>query len=80
MPIYVFKCPDHGEMEKRLPIAECGQEQLCDCGKLMVRLYQSFAIAVKKKMSDTVRDTLNREHSKTRPTRETMLLAGGLED
>lgn len=80
MPIYGFKCPEHGETERRLPMAECGQEQRCHCGKLMVRIYSSFAMAVKKKMSDTVRDTLNREHSKTRPTRETMLLASGLED
>jgi putative FmdB family regulatory protein len=80
VPIYGFKCPEHGETERRLPIAECGQEQRCDCGKLMVRIYSPVALRVKQKASDIVRDTLNREHSKTRPTRETMLLASGLED
>ncbi len=78
MPTYGFKCPEHGETERRLPMADVGKPQACHCGRPLIRIYSAPSIQVRKGGRETVLDTLNREHSKTRPTRETLLLAGGL--
>lgn len=80
MPIYAFKCPDHGETERRLPMADVGKPQACHCGRPLTRQFKTASIRVPTGGRQTVLDTLNREHSKTRPTRETLLLEGGLEE
>lgn len=79
MPIYTFKCSEHGEKEMRLPIADLDQERRCHCGRTMVRLPTVASIRVPKGGREVVLDTLNREHKGT-PTRETLLMAAGLEE
>ncbi len=80
MPIYAFNCPEHGETERRLPMADAGTSQACRCGRLMTRKFTAATILVPTGGRQTVLDTLNREHSKTRPTRETLLMEAGLEE
>jgi len=79
MPIYVYECPDHGQSEKRLPISEADQEQRCHCGKPLNKVMTAPTFKMKEYASDVVRATLNREHLGT-PTRETALMAAGLEE
>ena len=79
MPLYSYKCPEHGEVDRRLTIAESGTEQRCGCGQLLTRLITVPSFRIVKDGRDTVLETLNREHTGA-PTRETMLMAKGLEE
>jgi len=77
MPLYSYKCPEHGEQERLTSIND-RDSQICKCGRRLTRLMTVAAFQVTKSGRDTVLDTLNREHRGT-PTRETMLMAQGLE-
>ena len=79
MPIYAFKCPEHGETERLLPMAEAGQDQACHCGRIMTRLFSPPSVRVPKGTREVVLDTLNREHRGAR-TRDAELMAAGLEE
>lgn len=77
MPIYRYRCPEHGEVEKLLPVRERDTPQHCGCGRGLIRLMTAASFKVAFNTRDTVLDTLNREH-RGKPTQETMLIAEGL--